>query len=576
MRNQPESCHQNKTVGRNESRRISTFLKLAFLSAIPAGSPKPALRRTESGVIHHFADLTFHHLCFHHILFFLGMLLFVSTISAQELTGAQSGVLPSGVYHAVESIWVNSNDEWELSPGTIIEFDPGTSLAVSGRLTAFGEADDSIRFRSYEAEQRWNGIKFQPTNYYSYMEYCVVTGSQQTGVIVENYGALKIKHSRISNNLNVETGIGGMYFNSPLHDTLSYMTFSDNIGTGFKYFRGGIDLYNSGFYNNTGTGLEIQSADPFVDSCVFEGNQGGGVRSAGSHTELRHCVFINNYAERGGAINAGAFYTVFVTRSLFIGNQAQDEGGAVYAAPLHGTSVVMSHDYFAENVATEGSAISANYPAIMNSIVVNHPTGAAAIHGRDSDATCIYNLFYNNGGGDITIQPGNFQDQFGVLSTVNLNGDSCDTFSNLFQDPQLIIDDIAAYSLLSTSPCINAAHPDSTYDPDSTIADIGVFYYDLLNSIAEEIASSPEMPHLLAWPNPTNGSLTLSIPAGSFIEEVNVYNLLGERVFSLKQARGLARSAVPLTLPNHLASGTYLLQIGGSKGTSVARIVLLK
>ncbi|MBU0519833.1 hypothetical protein KJ564_12955, partial [bacterium] len=46
---------------------------------------------------------------------------------------------------------------------------------------------------------------------------------------------------------------------------------------------------------------------------------------------------------------------------------------------------------------------------------------------------------------------------FGELVTVNLNGDSCDVYSNIFQDPLFVGGE--DYNLTEDSPCIDAGDP---------------------------------------------------------------------------------------------------------------------
>jgi hypothetical protein len=49
--------------------------------------------------------------------------------------------------------------------------------------------------------------------------------------------------------------------------------------------------------------------------------------------------------------------------------------------------------------------------------------------------------------------------------------------SPLFTDP-----DNGDFTLQPSSPCIDAGDPDSEFDPDSTIADMGAFYYDQIEN----------------------------------------------------------------------------------------------
>jgi len=60
---------------------------------------------------------------------------------------------------------------------------------------------------------------------------------------------------------------------------------------------------------------------------------------------------------------------------------------------------------------------------------------------------------------------------------VNVNGDSCDQYFNIFLDPMFADTSTGDYHLTAGSPCIDVGDPASPQDPDSTIADMGVHYY---------------------------------------------------------------------------------------------------
>ena len=49
---------------------------------------------------------------------------------------------------------------------------------------------------------------------------------------------------------------------------------------------------------------------------------------------------------------------------------------------------------------------------------------------------------------------------------------------NIDSDPLFVDTTNADYNLQLGSPCINAGDPDSPYDPDGTITDMGAFYFN--------------------------------------------------------------------------------------------------
>jgi hypothetical protein len=64
---------------------------------------------------------------------------------------------------------------------------------------------------------------------------------------------------------------------------------------------------------------------------------------------------------------------------------------------------------------------------------------------------------------------------FGLISGTNANGDSCDTYFNLFADPQFVSPEGGDFHLDSASPCVDAGDPTSPPDPDGSAADMGAF-----------------------------------------------------------------------------------------------------
>jgi len=121
-------------------------------------------------------------------------------------------------------------------------------------------------------------------------------------------------------------------------------------------------------------------------------------------------------------------------------------------------------------------------PSLLNSIVSDN-TGYYGIYVYSGNPSITYSDFYNN-------ENGNFYNcgvGVGVNVTTNANGDSCDAYYNIQEDPLFVDPANGDYHLSWTnypvqdstmSPCIDAGDPNSTPDPDDTIADMGAYYFD--------------------------------------------------------------------------------------------------
>ncbi|TKJ42561.1 hypothetical protein CEE37_02410 [candidate division LCP-89 bacterium B3_LCP] len=187
-----------------------------------------------------------------------------------------------------------------------------------------------------------------------------------------------------------------------------------------------------------------------ITKCLIASNsasQGGGIRCYNSNPVIDHCVISNNTAQSGGGLFCSNDANPIVVNCTFTGNASYSQGGGIYCY--------------------ESS------PNIKNTIISNSVN--AGIYFNDSQNTSIINGdFYGNSWNF----GGNYLPQYlGQLVTTNTNGDSCDAFYNIFEDPQFVNPSIGDFNLQASSPCIDAGDPTSPFDPDSTIADIGAFYY---------------------------------------------------------------------------------------------------
>jgi len=157
-------------------------------------------------------------------------------------------------------------------------------------------------------------------------------------------------------------------------------------------------------------------------------------------------------------------------------------------------------------------------PNIKNNIFYGNGT---AIDAQSLPDALEYNLFWSN----VTNGSGsNLPSYFGEIITVNANGDSCDTYFNLFMNP-LFVDTLNAnFHLTSNSPAIDAGDPVFVRNPDSTVADMGAYFYYQSNirgnitlnggsGLLTDVEITADT--LSVNPDP-NGYYQLTIPPGSY------------------------------------------------------------
>ena len=246
-------------------------------------------------------------------------------------------------------------------------------------------------------------------------------------------------------------------------------------GTGGEASGGGICavvnasplISNCTISNNTcnwcGGGIEIAQdlggppSSPIVEYCTIQGNtstvcNGGIVISNTTTAIVKNTLIINNTGPEIGAMHCWAASPTIIN-CVISGNS-----GNVYAGGI--------------NLGWGGGEPPSS-PTIKNTIIEGN-TGVGIRSQGGSNPSVIYNDVYNNSGGNFSNMPTGL----GVITTTNFNGDSCDTFFNIFEDPLFYsTTGDSAYHLAVNSPCIDAGDPNSPHDPDGTIADIGAYYF---------------------------------------------------------------------------------------------------
>jgi len=496
------------------------------------------------------------------------------SIAQEELSGAQSGTLPAGLYDVVDDISVEPFNNWYLDPGVELRFQSGTSLDVRGLLVAEGTESDSIRFSRYNENEPWSGIDIYGWGYARFI-HAVITGSNRTAIYGYNNGKFYMSDSRISNNSDINDDYAGIHSESALFDTLWSTTISDNDGIGYYWWNCFADIRDCVFSGNTGSSAQVSYGNGSIKNTQFIDNFESGFYNHASSVDLDSCEFIGNTAVNGAAIRtSGGFSTV--TRTVFTDNHATNNGGAIMLEYYIGGFAAINCIFDGNLADGHGAATYSEHIIVYNSIFCNN-TGDAALYFIDWGNPTEYCLFYGNDEDLLTELSNDFQ--FGELTTENVNGDSCDQWYNLFIDPLFDLSQETPYHLLADSPAIDAGNPEDPFDPDDTIADIGIHFYDhsgfVEDSPVTQVPGSGKLLH--AWPNPFNSTVRLSfetpIPgAGSYA----IYTTTGQLVESgtINMRRGY--NEITWNPPEALASGLYIFTLQDGSNSFSRRLTFIK
>ncbi|NQS97547.1 MAG: right-handed parallel beta-helix repeat-containing protein [candidate division Zixibacteria bacterium] len=360
---------------------------------------------------------------------------------------------------------------------------------------------------------------------------------------------------------------GAIYCNYSSDPTIDNCTFIDNHG----YYGGGV--YCSG-------------TSPTIVNCIFNGNSagenGGGICCFyGSNSFIKNCAFNNNSAMFGGGIKCWNNSSTTIENCILSGNSA-DRGGGIDCA--YDCYPIIKNCALSGNSADFGAGINCAYdcgPTIENcTLSENSASGNGGGIGcsDQSNPAGVNNIIWDNTaptGGQIGLETGSsfsctYSDiQGGWLGTGNIDADPL--FYTTTGD--------SAFFLMENSPCIDAGDPDSPFDPDGTIADMGAFYFDQSVGV-----SNPNFAFCIlhfelspVFPNPFNSTtdFTFSLPKSSYVE-IKVYDLLGREVLRVFDGFKPAGVYNMHTEGNNLSSGIYFLRMRAGEYASSQKIILLK
>ena len=456
------------------------------------------------------------------------VVILISFTTLAQLSGPLSGVIEPGNYTIEGNIWVENGESLTLAPGTVFLFEGEFSFDIQGYLYAVGNETDSIKFINSPGST-WKGIDFNyMSDNSSRLEYCLITGGHAPGSWPEyNGGGIycydsspTITNCTISG--NTAEGYGGgiscVYSSSP---TISNCTISGNSasiegggiyclysssptisnctisGNSASSDGGGIYCYysnssitdcvitgNSAY--ESGGGIHIYKSDPSIINCVISTNiasvyGGGGIYIHTSNSSITNCTISGNMTEGlgGGGYGGGGIYfrlsSPTVSNCAISGNTAEGHGGGLYC-DWQSSPLVSNCTISGNSASSLGAGIFSYWssPNFINTIVEGN-AGSGVYFSNSPDASVAYSDFYNNEYGNFggnSIPQGS-----GQIVTANANGDPCDIFFNIFEDP-LFIDPLNDdFHLQVGSPCIDGGDPASPLDTDDTIADIGAFYF---------------------------------------------------------------------------------------------------
>ena len=398
-----------------------------------------------------------------------------------EISGPQSGVWPAGnTYHAIGDISVSIGDTLIIEPGVIIKFMDYYSFNISGSLFAVGTEADPIFFTSGQPNINpgdWNEIKFEETSndnsmisyvtieYASFGIYCyesspfinnnTISNNSYDGMYCSNNSSPFINNNTISNN-NYD-GICCGDFSSPT--IISNNIFSNN-SYGIYSFTSSFSTISNNTISNNGLGIWCYNSSPTINNNIISDNNDIGILCFYSSPSISNNTITNNP------------YGIDCYESSPPINKNTIINNSIGINCYNISSPAISNNTISNNVNGIDCRVS-SFPLIVNNILYENAYG---INAETTPSSLEFNLFFEN---NTTAIGDGLPVDFGEIVSVNANNDPCDSYMNLFMDPDFVDPGNFNFHLMENSPCIDAGNPDPIFcDPDGTIADIGAFYFN--------------------------------------------------------------------------------------------------
>jgi len=344
-----------------------------------------------------------------------------------------------------------------------------------------------------------------------------IEGDLSGTISAQNYPYFVVNHLQIQsgNQLTIEAGTELLFtgeFGLLVSGTLTAIGEFDNPILFSQYLPDESQHWGGIQFVDASPNSQIKHAEISFAS----GELGGGIYCSNSNPTLEHLLLQNNSAISGGGIYCENNANPSISNLDFENNFASDKGGGIYLSGISGIQI--DSVYFFNNFATDkGGGIyceNANFNLNRSIFIQNEAAGGGGIWCDYSTANLTHTTFSENvanfGGGIITYGDDSAVD---LLNSIlwndspneifvfsgQVNASFCDIQNgwtgdgNIQTDPLFYDTEFLDFALQENSPCIDAGDPISATDPDGTIADIGMIFFNQIDGMLGDVNDDGEI-----------------------------------------------------------------------------------
>ena len=363
-----------------------------------------------------------------------GSIWHIST-TGSDITGCGSEQYPfATIQHGIN--YSADTDTVIVQPGTYVE-----NINYNGKLIKVGSL-------------------FLTTQDTTYISSTIINGNSSGSVVTFNNGENSTTDLCGFTILNGSATYGGGIYCDISSPSLQNLTITGNSAS------------------SNGGGIYCDISSPSLQNVTITNNsafRGGGIYCEISNPSLQNVTITDNSATTGGGIYCYYYSNPSLEDIIISGNSATMYGGGIYCSQSNASLqnvIILSNSanhngggiYFQEN----------SCPSLRNvTIIDNSATTGGGIYCNMSWIVLINSILWNDSPQEIYIESGS------VTATYSdIEGGWTGT-GNIDSDPLFVDPGNNNYHLLYDSPCINTGDPASPLDPDSTIADMGAYYFHI-------------------------------------------------------------------------------------------------
>jgi len=310
--------------------------------------------------------------------------------------------------------------------------------------------------------------------------------SEGGGILCDN-SSPELVNVTITNNSAVDGG-GGIQCSNNSHPRLINVTIADNYagihGGGIHCIQNSNPILTNVLITNNnsgswGGGIRCLGSSPILENVTITNNSavdGGGINLSGGSPQLLNVTITNNSAVDGGGMFCRNASPLLL--NVTITNNSAVNGGGMFcrnASPLL-LNVTMTNNY--AEIGGGGLFLNRNSNTILKNCIL----------WSDSIAEIYFSNEFPNAPSTITVYYSNVQ---GGHSGIITNGNATVNWleGNIDEDPLFVGTGDYPYLLSSGSPCIDAGHPDTTYNDPEDPNNLGYALWPAMGTIRNDMGA---------------------------------------------------------------------------------------